>query len=148
MGFLVNTRKIIKMNTGIFLYAFSVWVIFGALIIANGVIRNKFYAPKIGEYLGHIISTIIAICFIAIGTYLFLRFITIDYGSIDLLLIGGFWVILTILFEFVFGHYVLGNPWQKLLADYNILKGRLWSLFLLAELISPLLIGLLLKRSM
>lgn len=57
-------------------------------------------------------------------------------------------MILTILFEFVFGHYVIKNPWQKLLADYNILKGRLWSLLLLTELISPLLIGLLLKRSM
>jgi hypothetical protein len=136
------------MNTGIFLYAFGVWVIFGALIITNGVIRNKFYTPKIGEYPGHVISTIIAICIIAVGTYLFLRFITIDCGSIDLLLIGGFWVILTILFEFVFGHYVVGNPWQKLLSDYSIIKGRLWSLFLLTELISPLLIGLLMKRSM
>ena len=79
---------------------------------------------------------------------IFLKLLKIDYSNIDLLLIGGFWVILTVLFEFVFGHYVIGNPWQKLLADYNILKGRVWSLFLLAELISPLLIGLLLKRSM
>jgi len=86
--------------------------------------------------------------FVAVGTYLLLRFTIIDYGSIALFLIGGFWVILTILFEFVFGHYVIKNPWQKLLADYNILKGRLWSLLLLTELISPLLIGLLLKRSM
>ena len=128
-----------KMNAGIFLYAFVVWVIFGILAIINGEIRNKFYAPKIGEYSGHVISTIIGICFVAVGTYLLLRFMGIDYSSIDLLLIGGFWVILTVLFEFVFGHYVMGNPWEKLLADYNILKGRLWSLFLLTELISPLL---------
>ena len=137
-----------KMNAGIFLYAFVVWVIFGILAIINGEIRNKVYAPKIGEYPGHVISTIIAICFVAVGTYLLLRFMGIDYSSIDLLLIGGFWVILTVLFEFVFGHYVMGNPWQKLLADYNIIKGRVWSLFLLTELISPLLIGLLLKGNM
>ena len=136
------------MNALIFLYAFGVWVIFGILVIINGVIRNKVYATKIGEYPGHVVSTIIAICFIVVGTYLFLRFMKIDYSSVALLLIGGFWVILTVLFEFIFGHYVIGNPWQKLLADYNILKGRLWSLFLLAELISPLLIGLLLKGSM
>ena len=136
------------MDAGIFLYAFGVWVIFGILAIVNGVVRNRFYAPKIGEYSGHVISTIIGICFVAVGTYLLLRFMKIDYASIALLLIGVFWVILTVLFEFVFGHYVIGNPWQKLLADYNILKGRVWSLFLLAELISPLLIGLLLKRSM
>ena len=136
------------MDAGIFLYAFGVWVIFGILAIVNGVVRNRFYAPKIGEYSGHVISTIIGICFVAVGTYLLLRFMKIDYASIALLLIGVFWVILPVLFEFVFGHYVIGNPWQKLLTDYNILKGRVWSLFLLAELISPLLIGLLLKRSM
>ena len=137
-----------KINSGIFIYAFGVWVIFGILAIINGTIRNKFYAPKVGEYLGHVISTIIGICFVAVGAYLLLRFARIDYSKIDLLLIGGFWVILTVLFEFVFGHYVMGNPWEKLLADYNILKGRLWSLMLLTELISPLLIGLLLERRM
>jgi hypothetical protein len=134
-----------KIDAGIFLYAFGVWVIFGIFTIINGIIRNKYYAPKVGEYLGHVISTIIGIFIVAVGTYLILRFTKIDCGSITLFLIGGFWVILTVLFEFIFGHYVLGNPWQKLLADYNILKGRLWSLFLLTELISPLLMGMLLE---
>jgi len=134
------------MSAKLFLCAFGVWVIFGILAIINGVIRNKFYTPKIGEYPGHVVSTIIGICFVVVLTYLFLRFIRIDYSNLDLLLIGGFWVILTVLFEFVFGHYVIGHSWGKLLADYNILQGRLWSLFLLAELISPILFGLLLKR--
>jgi len=137
-----------KMDAGIFLYAFGVWVIFGILTIINGIIRNRFYAHVIGEYPAHVISTIIAICFIVIGTYLFLRFIGIEYSNVELLLIGVFWVILTVLFEFVFGHYVVGNSWERLLADYNILDGRLWSLFLLTALISPWLIGMLLKRGM
>jgi len=50
-----------KMNAGIFLYAFGVWLIFGILTITNGIIRNKYYAPIIGEYPGHVISTIIGI---------------------------------------------------------------------------------------
>jgi len=133
------------MNATIFLYAFGIWVIFGILAIINGVIRNRFYAPIIGEYTAHVISTIIATCFVVVGSYLFLRFIRIEYGNVELLLVGVFWVILTVLFEFVFGHYVVGNSWEKLLADYNILKGRVWSLFLLTELVSPLLIGMLLK---
>lgn len=134
------------MNATIFLYAFGVWVIFGILAIINGAIRNKVFAPKIGEYPGHVISTIIGICFVVVGTYLFLGFVEIDYSKIALLLIGGFWVALTVLFEFVFGHYVMGHPWGKLLADYNILKGRLWSLFLLTEFTSPILIGVLFKK--
>ena len=134
------------MNARIFLYAFAVWIIFGILAIVNGVIRNKVYAPKIGEYPAHVVSTIVAICFVVGGTYLFLRFARIDYDAMNLLLIGGFWVLLTILFEFLFGHYVVGNTWEKLIADYNILNGRLWGLFLLAELLSPLLVALLFRK--
>lgn len=31
------------------------------------------------------------------------------------------------------------NPWEKLLADYNIFAGRLWILVLLNNLLAPLL---------
>ena len=125
----------------IFLYAFGVWLIFVIIAILNGVLRNTVITPKIGEYAGHVISTIILICIILIGTYLFINRIKIDYTKADLLLVGVFWVILTVLFEFGFSHYVIGHPWSKLLADYNILKGRLWSLVLLAEFIAPRLFG-------
>ena len=130
------------MDTKIFLYAFGVWIIFGILAIINGIIRNRFYAPVIGEYSAHVISTIIAVCFVVVGTYLFLRFIGIEYSNIELLLIGLFWLILTVLFEFGFGHYVVGNSWERLL------EGRVWGFFLLTALVSPLLIGMLLKRGM
>lgn len=33
-------------------------------------------------------------------------------------------MILTIIFEFVFGHYIAGHTQGKLLNDYNLLKGR------------------------
>ena len=136
------------MDIRIFLYAFGVWIIFGILTVINGVIRNRFYEPVIGEYAAHVISTVIAICFVVVGTYLFIRFIGIEYSNAELLLIGVFWLILTVLFEFIFGHYVVGNSWERLLADYNILEGRVWSLFLLTALVSPLLISMLLKRGM
>ncbi len=53
---------------------------------------------------------------------------------------GVSWLILTILFEFVFGHYVVGHSWEHLLADYNILAGRLWSLVLLWTIVGPYII--------
>ena len=61
--------------------------------------------------------------------------------KIDLLLIGALWLTLTVVFEFGFGHYVIGHPWKYLLADYNIFKGRLWSLVLLVTFVSPLFWG-------
>ena len=33
------------------------------------------------------------------------------------ILVGVIWLGLTILFEFGFGHYFMGNPWQKLLHE-------------------------------
>lgn len=43
-------------------------------------------------------------------------------------------------FEFSFGHYIAKTAWKKLFHDYNLLKGRVWPLFLLTELVSPLLV--------
>jgi hypothetical protein len=32
---------------------------------------------------------------------------------------------------------VFGNTWERLLADYDVLRGRIWVLVLLANLVSP-----------
>jgi hypothetical protein len=44
---------------------------------------------------------------------------------------------MTVAFEFGFGHYVAGHSWSLLLADYNLLAGRVWSLFLIWITIVP-----------
>ena len=134
------------METKIFLYALGIWFIFGIIAILNGTFRNSFITPKVGEHAGHVISTIIFICVILAVTYLFISNLKINYTRTDLLLIGAFWLILTILFEFAFGHYVTGTSWNRLFADYNILKGRVWSLVLLTEFIAPLLFGSILQK--
>jgi hypothetical protein len=51
--------------------------------------------------------------------------------------IGGLWLGLTLAFEFLAGHYLFGTPWRELLADYDVLRGRLWVLVLIATLVSP-----------
>ena len=126
--------------------ALGIWLIFVVAGILNGVFRESFITPKVGEHTGHIISTSILICGILVVTHLFISNLKINYTKTDLLLIGAFWTILTILFEFGFGHYVIGHSWSKLFADYNILEGRVWSLVLLTTFIAPLLIGYILKR--
>jgi len=37
---------------------------------------------------------------------------------------------MTVCFEFIFGHYVAGHSWSKLVYDYNIFAGRIWGLLL------------------
>lgn len=134
------------MGTPIFIYALGIWFIFVVAGILNGVFRESFITPKVGEHAGHVISTIILICVILAVAYLFISNLKIHYTGTDLLLIGAFWLMLTFLFEFGFGHYVIGHSWSKLFADYNILKGRVWSLVLLTTFIAPLLIGFILRK--
>lgn len=42
-----------------------------------------------------------------------------------------------------FGHYVDQATWDNLVANYNLLKGRVWVLFLLIEFLTPLIITII-----
>lgn len=140
---ILNNNKYIsylKTKIRLLLYTLAIWFIFVIFAILNGLFRT-FFLEHIG-YGGHLISTIVLVCFILVVVSIFINRIKIDYTKTDLLLIGAIWLILSILFEFVFGHYVLGISWDILFADYNILKGRMWSFVLLTEFIAPLLFGL------
>jgi hypothetical protein len=46
---------------------------------------------------------------------------------------------LTVAFEFLFFHYVGGEPWPELLANYDLSEGRLWPLILLWVAVAPYL---------
>jgi hypothetical protein len=107
--------------------------------IINAVVRNGFYKPIIGDLRAHQLSTIIFIAIIIIVTYLIFRFSKIELTTQQTFIIGTIWLLATIFFEFLAGHYAFGNSWDKLLADYNILKGRIWSLVLIAIFLSPYL---------
>ncbi len=131
----------LKLEVKVFLYSVGIWLLLLVLAIVNAGIREAFYKPKLGDNLGHAISSIIAIGYTLIITYFFVNYIKVSVTKIDLLLIGALWLTLTVVFEFGFGHYVMGHSWRYLLADYNILKGRLWSLVLLVTFVSPLFWG-------
>lgn len=134
------------MDTKILLYAIGIWLVFMVFFIINGTIRNEVYGPVIGEWEGHVVSSVIGIGFIFLVTCFFLKNLVISYSSTDLILVGIFWLSLTVVFEFGFGHYVVGHSWDKLLGDYNIMKGRVWSLVLLTLLIAPYIIDKILKH--
>jgi hypothetical protein len=45
--------------------------------------------------------------------------------------------VLTLAFEFLAGHYLFGAPWPQLLADYNVLRDRIWVLVLATTALAP-----------
>ena len=130
------------MSLILYLKAFGVWIIFLIFFIINGSARQFLYEPKIGVLRAHQVSSVIGISFIFLFTYFFISRIKFEFSRTDLLMLGVFWLVLTVMFEFVFGHYVMGHPWSNLFADYNIFKGRLWSLVLIATFLAPYIAGL------
>jgi hypothetical protein len=48
--------------------------------------------------------------------------------------------VLTLAFEFLAGHYLFGDPWERLLAEYNVARGRFWVLVPITTLLAPIVI--------
>ena len=55
--------------------------------------------------------------------------------------IGAYWVALTIVFEFGFGHYVDGKSWTDLLNNYNLVDGQAWVLVLVWMAVAPAIVS-------
>ncbi|MBU7044498.1 MAG: hypothetical protein HXS47_12980 [Theionarchaea archaeon] len=109
--------------------------------IINGTLRNQVYGPKVTELLAHQLSTVIYIVVFILVMVLLFSQTNAPYTQKDLIIIGIVWLTLTVLFEFGFGHYVIGHSWSRLIHDYNIFQGRIWALVLITELIGPYIIG-------
>jgi hypothetical protein len=55
--------------------------------------------------------------------------------------VGAIWLVLTLGFEFLAGHYLFGRSWASLWAEYDVSQGRIWVLIPLVTLSAPLLAG-------
>lgn len=119
--------------------ATGVWLVLLAAAVTNGALREKFLTPRVGEPTAHIIGTLTGCALIFLITYAFVRHLGPGYSPRAMLAMGAYWLALVLAFEFLFFHYVMGVPWAKLLADYNIAAGRVWILVLLTTLLSPLI---------
>ncbi len=123
------------MNTIVFRYIIA-WIGLVVIAIINGTFREILYSQYMDGLSAHQLSTVIGI--IAFGIYIWiLSKIWPIKSSRQAISIGIAWLVMTILFEFVFGHYVMGNSWNKLFADYNIIHGRVWIVVLIWTAIAP-----------
>jgi hypothetical protein len=116
--------------------AFAVWLLIVLVAVINGGIREALISPRTGDTAGHAISTVM-LC----AAILLLGWVTIGWmrpaTRREVWRIGALWVMLTLAFEFLAGHYVFGTPWRQLLADYNVFRGRIWVLVLVTSAIAP-----------
>jgi hypothetical protein len=116
--------------------ALVIWCAIVPVAIANGAIRDLFVAPWTGSEPAHVISTItlcLAILALTAMTIWWIR----PLGAVDAVRIGALWLVLTLAFEFLAGHFLFGTSWRRLLADYNVAQGRVWILVPLTTAVAP-----------
>ncbi|KQC14660.1 MAG: hypothetical protein APR63_05370 [Desulfuromonas sp. SDB] len=104
--------------------------------IINGIIRNSLYQPHLPELIAHQISAVSFIVLFGIYVWFILKWLNLNSVN-EAVVLGLIWLGLTIAFEFLFGHFVVGHPWSKLFHDYNIAAGRVWILVLIWIVSSP-----------
>src|SRR6185436_10357327 len=98
--------------------AFAIWLVLVLIAIANGAIREGILVPRLGTAVAHVVSTVLlclAIVAVAIAGARWIGARSVG----DALLVGAFWLVLVLAFEFGFGHYVAHKSWPELLADYD-----------------------------
>ncbi len=115
---------------------FLLWFPMIVIAIINGALRQGFYVTFLDNLSAHQLSVVTGILFFAIYIWIITGKWKIK-SSKESVQIGLMWLLMTIFFEFLFGHFIMGHTWEKLLYDYNILEGRLWIIVLIWVTISP-----------
>lgn len=118
--------------------ALLVWCGLACAAILDAGVREAWLAPVLGDRGARQLSTLIlcaAILLLARGTIGWIR----PDRLRETLLIGGSWLVLTLAFEFLAGHFLFGASWSDLFADYDLAQGRIWFLVLLTTTLAPLL---------
>jgi hypothetical protein len=114
----------------------GVWVILAAAMIANGILRVTVLQTRFGLTTAEILSAVFGIIIILAVTRPFLRPLA-GATPPELLIVSVAWVVLTVIFEFTFGHWVDGKSWSELAGNYAVWRGRLWPLVLMTLAATP-----------
>ncbi len=119
--------------------ALITWALLFVIAFANGALRELTYARRMSLLAAHQLSCFTGISALALAIWTVnRRWPFRSYGQAWRT--GFLWMALTTGWEFVFGHFVMGHTWGRLLADYAIWQGRLWILVLISIVLLPPLV--------
>jgi hypothetical protein len=113
-----------------------IWVVMLIAASVNGAIREAVLVPVMGDVAGRAASTLLLSGLVLLLAYVSIEWIHPRSGR-EAWAVGGLWVALTLAFEFLAGHYLFGNPWSRLLEDYDVFRGRIWILVLITTAVAP-----------
>ena len=115
------------------------WLILCVVMFANGAVRALVLQPRLGEDLARQVASLTGVLFVLVASWSFVR-ASPQATLRQLLWVGAGWLAATLAFEFILG-FVSGLGWRAMLAEYNIIRGRLWSLIVLSVFLGPWLCG-------
>jgi hypothetical protein len=112
------------------------WVAILIMAILNGILREKLLIPSIGAFAALMTSGLILSCLIFLVSCIAMpglgRLTNAQYW-----IIGLFWLVMTLIFEFSFGSFVQHKELSELLRAYTFKGGNIWPVVLASTLISP-----------
>jgi hypothetical protein len=126
------------MSIELVLKAGLIWLVMAVFAMANGIFRDKILAPWIAEKNALPLSGIILSVLIILLSYLSIPFFGQQNAS-TFIFIGLLWLSMTLFFEFIFGHFILGKTWGEISQVFHILEGNLFIVALLATATGPYL---------
>ena len=117
---------------------FLAWFPMLVLAVANGTLRQATFAKIMPELRAHQLSTLIGALVIGAFIWFVIR-VWPPASNREALIVGVMWLALTVAFEFFMGLVLAKRPLAQVLADYNVLAGRVWPFFLIWLALAPLL---------
>ncbi len=120
--------------------AVAVWLVIIAVESIHGTLRQLLLVPAIGDFPARRVAVFSGTLLIFLVTLVTVRWLSARSRR-SLLAVGGLWVALTIAFELVLGRMVFGYDWSRLIEDYDLSRGGLMGLGLIAMLFMPIVVA-------
>jgi hypothetical protein len=113
------------------------WMLIVFVETLHGIAREIFIAPMLGDLRSRQLGVIAGCALVFVIALLTTRWMGARTRRAQLA-VGGFWVLLTLAFEFVLGR-ALGAGWERILADYNPARGGFMILGMVFLFLTPML---------
>ena len=111
----VNHHRLLKR-------ALLVWFVLIGVEFVHGALRAIFLVPVVGDHRSRHIGVFTGSVLILLVAYLVVPWLHADKGR-ALISVGVLWLVLTVAFEFSFGHYVFRRSWGDVASDYDPFQG-------------------------
>lgn len=126
--------------------AFIIWLFIMLIETLHGIARRLLLEPLIGDVSARQIAVFTGSILVIAVAFAFIRWLK-DAVTVQLLLVGAMWVVLTLAFEILLGRFVMDVTWERIFSDYDLRNGGLMPIGLIVMFLAPLVTAKIRSRS-